>query len=125
MRIIYCITLTQEGVRIIRKCRIDLSWKDKARHMTDFSARMKASAYSEGYRQQVIMSAVGGFDKMVEMGGSIALTQINEQIRIIVATVMRPDLIQRSIVQTYWQKLAARWSHHQMYSLIESLRWNL
>ena len=51
-------TMVQEGVRILRNCRLDLTWTDKARHLTDFSAIMKTSGYSESYRQQVIMSAV-------------------------------------------------------------------
>ena len=38
----------------------------KAVHLTDLSARMKASGYNEIFRQQVIMSAMQGFDNMVE-----------------------------------------------------------
>ena len=44
-------TMVQEGVRILRNCRLDLTWTEKARPLTDFSARMKTSGYCEGYRQ--------------------------------------------------------------------------
>jgi hypothetical protein len=60
-------TLTQEAVGVLRNCRQELPWEMKAVHLTDLSARMKASGYSEMFRQQVIMSAMQGFDKMVEV----------------------------------------------------------
>ena len=60
-------TLTQERVRVPRNCRLDMSWEMKAVHLTDLSARMKASGYSEMFRQQVIMSAMAGFGRMVEV----------------------------------------------------------
>ena len=60
-------TLTQEAVRVLRNCRQELPWEMKAVHLTDLSARMKASGYSEMFRQHVIMSALQGFDKMVEV----------------------------------------------------------
>ena len=32
-------TLTQEGVKVLRNCRLDMSWEMKAVHLTDLSAR--------------------------------------------------------------------------------------
>ena len=59
--------LTQEAVRVLRNCRLDLSWETKAVHLTDLSYRMKASGYCELFRQQVFVSAIQGFNKMVQV----------------------------------------------------------
>ena len=46
---------------------LDLPWEMTAVYLTDLSARMKVSGYGEMFRQQAIMSALQGFDKMVEV----------------------------------------------------------
>ena len=46
---------------------LDLPWEMTAVYLTDLSARMKVSGYGEMFRQQVIMSALQGFDKMVQV----------------------------------------------------------
>ena len=64
--------LTQEVIRILRNCRTDLPWAEKASFLTDLSARMKASGYSEKFREQIIDAGLKGFDKMTavaEAGG--------------------------------------------------------
>ena len=59
-------TLTQEGLRILRNTKLDVPWSEKAEMLTDFSARLRYSGYSERYRQQVIESVLAGWDKMVK-----------------------------------------------------------
>ena len=60
-------TLTQETIRILRNCRRDLPWEEKAAFLTDHSRRMKASGYAEKFREEVIISGIRGFEKMVEV----------------------------------------------------------
>ena len=64
--------LTQEVIRILRNCRLDLPWNEKAVFLSELSARIKSSGYSETFRHQVIDSGLKGFDKMMsvaEAGG--------------------------------------------------------
>ena len=64
--------LTQEVIRILRNCRDDLPWPQKAAFLTEHSIRMKASGYSERFREQVINAGLKGFDQMkavAEAGG--------------------------------------------------------
>ena len=56
--------LTQEVVRILRNTRPNLPWETKAKHLNQFSERMKLSGYNELYRYQVIQSGVKGFEKI-------------------------------------------------------------
>ena len=58
--------LTQEVVRILRNCKIELPWEKKVVHLNELTARMKASGYSAEFRFQVIKAGIAGFDKMVE-----------------------------------------------------------
>ena len=57
--------LTQEVVRIRRNISLELPWETTAKHLNNFSARMKASGYGEKYRLEVIKSGVESFEKMV------------------------------------------------------------
>ena len=57
--------LTQEVVRIRRNISLELPWETTAKHLNNFSARMRASGYGEKYRLEVIKSGVEGFEKMV------------------------------------------------------------
>jgi len=58
--------LTQEVIRILRNCRPGLPHKIAAKHLDQFSQRMKTSGYDSNYRLQVIRSGLSGYDKMVE-----------------------------------------------------------
>ena len=55
-------------VRIFRNTRPGLGWEKTAKHLTDFSQRLRASSYNESYRLQVTKSGVKGYDKMAEVG---------------------------------------------------------
>ena len=59
-------TLTQEGLRILRNTKLEVPWSEKAEMLSDFSARLRFSGYSERYRQQVMESVLAGWDKMVK-----------------------------------------------------------
>ena len=66
------IVLTQEVIRILRNCCLDLPWNEKAVLLSELSVRMKNSGYSEMFRHQVIDSGLKGFDMMMsvaEAGG--------------------------------------------------------
>ena len=60
-------TLTQEVIRILRNCRLELPWEEKAAMLTEMSTRMKMSGYCEKFREEVIASGVNGFEKMVQV----------------------------------------------------------
>ena len=47
-------TLTQEVIRILRNCRLEMPWEDKAEMLTDLSRRMKLSGYPEKFREEVV-----------------------------------------------------------------------
>ena len=57
--------LTQYGLRILRNTKLEVPWSQKAEMLGEFSARLWDSGYSERYRQQLILSSLGGWDKMV------------------------------------------------------------
>ena len=60
-------TLTQEVIRILRNCRLELPWEEKAAMLSEMSTRMKMSGYCEKFREEVIVSGVNGFEKMVQV----------------------------------------------------------
>ena len=60
-------TLTQEVIRILRNCRLELPWEMKAELLTEMSAHMMMSGYGEKFREEVIVSGVNGFEKMVQV----------------------------------------------------------
>ena len=57
--------LTQYGLRILRNTKLEVPWSQKAEMLSEFSARLWDSGYTERYRQQLILSSLGGWDKMV------------------------------------------------------------
>ena len=64
--------LTQEVVRIRKNIHPDLPWEITAKHLNNFSQRLRLSGYDEAYRYQVIKSGVEGFEKKLsqaEQGG--------------------------------------------------------
>ena len=58
-------SLTQYGLRILRNTKLEVPWSEKAAMLSEFSARLRDSGYSERFRQQLIESVLGGWDKMV------------------------------------------------------------
>ena len=57
--------LTQYGLRILRNTKLEVPWSEKAEMLSEFSARLRDSGYTERYRQQLIESVLRGWDKMV------------------------------------------------------------
>ena len=62
--------LTQEVIRVLRNCRLELPWEEKAKFLTELAVRMKSSGYNEKFRRLVIESGLAGFDKMVAVAAS-------------------------------------------------------
>ena len=60
-------SLTQEVIRILRNCRKELPWEEKAEHLSDLAARMKASGYSEKFRCEIINAGLRGYEKMSQI----------------------------------------------------------
>ena len=58
--------LTQYGLRILRNTKLEVPWSEKAAMLSEFSERLRDSGYTERYRQQLILSVLRGWDKMVE-----------------------------------------------------------
>ena len=58
--------LTQEAIRILRNCKLDLPWERKAQLLSIFCERLRDSGYASKMRFQIIVTALKGFDKMVE-----------------------------------------------------------
>ena len=56
--------LTQEILRILRNCSIDLPWERVSEHVTEFTARMQYSGYSQEFRAEVVKSALHAYDQM-------------------------------------------------------------
>ena len=60
-------TLVQEAIRILKNTSPDVPWKNVEVMLSDFSLRMKQSGYPEKYRENVILSALSAWEKMVEL----------------------------------------------------------
>ena len=58
-------SLTQYGLRILRNTKLEVPWSEKAEMLSEFSARLRDSGYTERYRQQLIESVLRGWDKML------------------------------------------------------------
>ena len=58
-------SLTQYGLRILRNTKLEVPWSEKAKMLSEFTARLRDSGYNEKFRQQIIQSILGGWDKMV------------------------------------------------------------
>ena len=62
--------LTQEVIRVLRNCRLELPWEEKAAFLSELCIRMKASGYGERFRLQIIESGLAGFEKMVSVAAA-------------------------------------------------------
>ena len=56
--------LTQYGICILRNT-LEVPWSEKTAMLSEFSARLHDSSYSERFRQTTINSVLKGWDKMV------------------------------------------------------------
>ena len=59
-------SLTQYGLRILRNTKLEVPWPEKAAMLSEFSARLRDSGYSQRFRQEVIRSILSGWDRMVK-----------------------------------------------------------
>ena len=41
--------LTQEGIRRLKNCKIELEWEEKAKHLSNIMQKMKNSGYDETF----------------------------------------------------------------------------
>ena len=58
--------LTQYGLRILRNCKLEIEWEEKAEMLSIFMERMRDSGYGERFRQEVLVSIINGWKKMLE-----------------------------------------------------------
>ena len=56
--------LAQEGLRILLNCSRDLPWYQKARHLSDLTARMQFSGYEKKFHFKVISSAINAYETL-------------------------------------------------------------
>ena len=63
-------SLTQEAIRILRNTSPGVPAHRIDAILSDFCLRMKMSGYPEKYRQNIILSALTAWDRMVEMDKS-------------------------------------------------------
>ena len=56
--------LTQDLLRVIMRCSPDLPWHRKKRHIEEYSLRMQFSGYSEGFRREIVRSAIKAYQKI-------------------------------------------------------------
>ena len=56
--------LTQDLLRVIMRCSPDLPWHMKKRHIEEYSMRMQFSGYSEGFRKEIVRSAIKAYQKI-------------------------------------------------------------
>ena len=58
--------LTQYGLRILRNTKLEVPCSEKAAMLSEFSARLRDSGYSERFRQEIIQSVLNYWKKMVQ-----------------------------------------------------------
>ena len=58
--------LTQYGLRILRNCKLELEWEEKAKFLSDFSEQLRMSGYNAKVRAEILQSILEGWDKMVK-----------------------------------------------------------
>ena len=56
--------LTQEVLRVLLNCSLDLPWEQKAAHISNMTLRMQYSGYSKKFRYQVVTSALNAYKKL-------------------------------------------------------------
>ena len=58
--------LTQEGIRRLKNCKIELEWGQKAQHLSNLMQKMKNSGYDEKFWLEVLKSSINGYEKILE-----------------------------------------------------------
>ena len=58
--------LTQEGIRRLKNCKMELEWGQKAQHLSNLMQKMKNSGYDEKFRLEVLKSSINGYEKILE-----------------------------------------------------------
>ena len=58
--------LTQEGIRRLKNCKIELNWEQKAKHLSELMQKMKNSGYDEEFRLEILKSSINGHEKIME-----------------------------------------------------------
>ena len=58
--------LTQEGIRRLKNCKLELNWAEKTKHLDGLMQKIKNSGYEEKFRLEVLKSSINGFAKRVE-----------------------------------------------------------
>ena len=66
------ISLTQYGLCILRNTKLEVPWSEKAKTLSEFSARLRNSGYNQRYRQEVIHSVPGLLVVSWPPGGAIS-----------------------------------------------------
>ena len=60
------IILTQQCLKIMLNCNTHIGWKKISEHLSFYMARMQASGYDHSLRLEIVRSAIGAYDKMIE-----------------------------------------------------------
>lgn len=58
--------MTQEILRILLNCSINLPWETLAKHVSNMTLRMQFSGYGKGFRHQVVKSALSAYETLLE-----------------------------------------------------------
>ena len=58
--------LTQEGIRRLKNCKIELNWEQKAKHLSELMQKMKNSGYDKEFRLEILKSSINGHEKIIE-----------------------------------------------------------
>ena len=56
--------LTQEVIRILKNCSLNLPWERKKKHIEDFCLRMQFSGYDKKFRAEVVKSGIQAYNTM-------------------------------------------------------------
>ena len=52
--------LTQYGLRILRNCKLELEWEEKAKFLSDFSEQLRKSGYNAKVHAEILQSILEG-----------------------------------------------------------------
>ena len=63
-------TIIQEAIRILKNTGMEVPWERVVEMLSDLCLRMKESGYPAKYRENVILTALSVWEKMVEMDRS-------------------------------------------------------
>ena len=58
--------LTQEGIRRLLNCSVELPWAIKAKHLSNFMQKLRNSGYGYKFRKEILLSVLSGYRKIRE-----------------------------------------------------------